>query len=286
MTLKKFSPENFPKGGILGKVYHTCLWISGMDIPMRAAYAGYFIVLSVFPALLLLLSTLRYTPLGVEDLLTLLGEILPAAMMDGAEELVYSTYQSATGAVAGLSAITALWSSSRGVYGLLRGMNAVYEVSEDRDYIYTRGISVVYAFAFYVVILLTLVLHVFGNSILNLLLKIDNPVVIFLLDVIDLRFFFLLLLQSGLFTLMYMALPNKRNGFWKSLPGGILASIGWLVFSDIYSMYVEHFSGYANIYGSVYAVAISMLWLYCCLSILLYGGVLNRFLAGGAAGSR
>ncbi len=250
-----------------------------MNIPMRAAYAGYFIVLSAFPALLLLLSSLRYTTLSVDDLITFLGEFLPEPMMEGAEELVYSAYRSASGAVAGLSAITALWSSSRGIYGLLRGLNAVYEVSEDRGYIYTRGISVLYAVGFYVVILLTLVLHVFGNSLLNLLQKIDIPLVAFLLNVIDLRYFLLLILQTGLFTLMYMALPNRRNSFFRSLPGGLLASIGWLVFSDIYSTYVEHFSKYANIYGSVYAVAISMLWLYFCLRILLYGGVLNRFLS-------
>ena len=136
----------------------------------------------------------------------------------------------------------------------------------------------VYALVVYAVILLTLGLHVFGNSLMNFLLRIDNAVVIFLLDFIDLRFFLLLFVQTVLFTVMYMALPNGRNGFLKSLPGGILASIGWLVFSDIYSIYVENFSSYSNIYGSVYAVAIAMLWLYCCLSILLYGGALNKYL--------
>ena len=43
-------------------------------------------------------------------------------------------------------------------------------------------------------------------------------------------------------------------------------------------MYVELFAGYTNVYGSVYAVALSMLWLYCCLSILFYGGALNKLL--------
>ena len=50
------------------------------------------------------------------------------------------------------------------------------------------------------------------------------------------------------------------------------------MFSDLYSLYVEYFPSYANIYGSVYAVALSMLWLYSCVSIVFYGGVLNRFL--------
>ena len=62
-------------------------------------------------------------------------------------------------------------------------------------------------------------------------------------------------------------------------PGALLASLGWLVFSNLYSIYVRNFSGYANIYGSVYAVALSMLWLYFCVMILLYGGLLNRVLA-------
>ena len=93
------------------------------------------------------------------------------------------------------------------------------------------------------------------------------------------RFFLLLFLQSLVFTLMFMVLPNKRRSrFMESLPGGVLSSLGWLVFSDIYSIYVENFSKYSTIYGSVYAIAITMLWLYCCMSILFYGGALNRYL--------
>jgi len=161
---------------------------------------------------------------------------------------------------------------------MLTGLNAVYGVSENRGYIYTRSISVVYTFVFILILLLTLVLHVFGSSIINLMRQVDNPVVIFFTDLIDLRFFLLLFLQSLVFTLMFMALPNKRNHFMESLPGGVLSSLGWLVFSDIYSIYVENFSKYSTIYGSVYAIAITMLWLYCCMSILFYGGALNRYL--------
>lgn len=270
--------RKFPKGGIIGKAVDAALVIKEKQIPLHAAYAGYFIILSLFPALLLILSILRYTGLQVENLIDLIGDFLPAALMDAAENLVYSTYQNSTGAVVGLSAVTALWSASRGIYGLLRGLNAIYDVAEDRGYIYTRGISLVYTFAFFLVMLLTLVLHVFGSSIINMLTMVDNAVLIFLIDLIDFRFFLLLILQSLIFTAMFMVLPNKRNSFMDSLPGGVLSSIGWLVFSDIYSIYVENFSNYSNIYGSVYAVALSMLWLYCCISIVFYGGILNRIL--------
>ena len=270
--------REFPKGGIIGKAVYAVKTVKELHIPLHAAYAGYFIILSMFPALLLILSILRYTGLQVENLVELVGDFVPVALMDSAEELIYSTYQNATGAVVGLSAVTALWSASRGIYGLLTGLNAIYGVSENRGFFYTRGISLVYTFGFLLVMLLTLVLHVFGNSIIGLLTMVDNAVLIFLIDLIDLRFFLLLILQSLLFTFMFMALPNKRNHFMDSLPGGVLSSIGWLVFSDIYSIYVENFQNYSNIYGSVYAIALAMLWLYCCLSILFYGGALNRYL--------
>ena len=270
---------DFPRGGIIARAARTIRAVAALKIPLHAANAGFFIVLSVFPALLLMLSLLRYTRLEVGDLLELLGSILPEALWDTAEELIISTYQNASASVVGVSAVTALWSASRGIHGLLGGLNAVYGVTESRGYFYARAISLLYTFAFLIVMLLTLGLHVFGSSLIGFLTMIDNPVLIFLVDIIDLRFFLLLILQTLVFTLMFMALPDKPNRFWESLPGGLLASTGWLIFSDLYSIYVENFSGYANVYGSVYAVALSMLWLYCCLSILFYGGVLNQYLA-------
>ena len=271
--------KEFPKGGLIGKIMDAARTVKQMHIPLHAAYAAYFIVLAVFPALVLILSVLRYTGMEVRGLVELLDDLLPSTMAEGAEELIYSTYRNSSGAMVGVSAVTALWSASRGIYGLLTGLNAVYGVSENRGYIYTRSISVVYTFVFILILLLTLVLHVFGNSIINLMRQVDNPVVIFFIDLIDLRFFLLLFLQSLVFTLMFMVLPNKRRSrFMESLPGGVLSSLGWLVFSDIYSIYVENFSKYSTIYGSVYAIAITMLWLYCCMSILFYGGALNRYL--------
>ena len=252
--------------------------LNQMHIPQLAANTGYFIVLSVFPALLLILSGLRYTGLSVDDLLELLEGVLPQAMMGTARELILSVYDNASGAVAGVSALTALWSSSRGIYGLLTGLNAIYGATEDRGYLYTRSISILYTFLFEIVILLTLVLHVFGNTLVDFIRSLQGPAMTVVMDFLDLRLLFLLVLQSLLFTLMFMFLPNRRNGFWESLPGGLLASIGWLLFSNLYSVYVTHFPSYANIYGSVYAIAISMLWLYCCLEIIFFGGALNQLL--------
>ena len=272
--------KQLPRGGLVGKTAGAARAIAELNIPFRAAYGAYFLILSAFPALLLVLNSLRHTALTVADLTAVLENVLPEALMDSVQELISSTYRSASSAVAGVSVLTLLWSSSKGVYGLLKGLNAVYGVEEDRGYVYTRGISVVYALLFLVVLVLTLVLHVFGNTLMNLLRGIENPVVMFLVDLIDLRSILLLAVQVLLFTAIYMVLPNRRNGFWESLPGAIFSSVGWTVFSWAYSVYVTHFSKISNIYGSVYSVAVSMLWLFCCVSILFYGAALNKLLSG------
>lgn len=264
---------------MIGKTVKLARTVAQLNIPFRAAYGAYFLILSVFPALLLILSCLRYTGLTVQDLTEVMMYVLPAALVDTAEELIFNTYRNATSAVAGVSVLTLLWSSSKGVYGLLTGLNAVYEVRENRGYVYTRAISVLYALLFLAILILTLVLHVFGNAIVDAIYGIQNPVIMFLVDLIDLHGIVLLGLETLLFTAVYMVLPNKRNGFWDSLPGALFSAVGWAAFSSVYSVYVTHFSRISNIYGSVYAVAISMLWLYCCICILLYGATLNRFVA-------
>lgn len=267
-----------PKGGIIGKTLTVARRVQEMKIPAHAATAGYFIVLSVFPALVLILSLLRYTPLDAQDLLYLLEGYLPSALMGAAEKLIVSTYAHTSTAMVSISAVGALWSAGRGIYALLTGLNTIYDVQEDRGYWHRRAISAVYTLLFLLVLILTLVLNVFGEGILQMLPPAQGAVGHFFSEVVDLRFFLLLLLQTALFAAMFMRLPNRKNSFSDSLPGAVLASLGWLIFSNLFSVYVEHFAGYTNIYGNVYAVALSMLWLYCCLSIVFYGGALNKLL--------
>lgn len=270
--------REFPKGGLIGKTAGYFRAVSAMRIPVYASHAGFFIVLSLFPSLVLLLSLVRYAGLEAGSVLRLLDGVIPDVLLPAAERLVVNTYYSTSGTVVSLSAVTALWSAGRGIQGLMTGLNAIYGVGENRGYFRTRGLSVVYTILFLLVLLLTLVLHVFGAAVLRLIQRGSGPFLRFLTEVVDLRFFLLLGLQTGLFTAMYAVLPARKSSFGEGFPGGILASTGWLIFSDLFSVYVENFTRYSNIYGSVYGVALSMLWLYCCICILFYGGVLNRFL--------
>ena len=253
-------------------------WLKPMNISIHGAYTCFFLMLSVFPILVILFCLLGYTSFGLEEVMELVAEVLPDAFEPLAQRIISGAYENTSAPVLSLSILTALWSASRGMRGLLMGLNSVYGLKENRSYFVTRGISMLYTFLFLIVLVLTLVLHVFGTLILDYLRMTTNPVLMFVMNVIDLRFVLLLILQTFLFTAMYAALPNRRNRFGESLPGALLTAFGWLTFSDLFSIYVEHFPNYANIFGSVYAAALAMLWLYCCICIIFYGGALNRYL--------
>ena len=253
--------------------------LTEMQIPVYAANICYFLAISVFPALLLILASLRFTPLSATDLIRLLEGILPGALMGAAESLIVSTYYNSSGAVLGVSAIAALWSASKGIHGLLTGLNRIYGVQENRGWLYTRLISVGYTFVFLLLVIVTLVFQVFGESLAGRLWTGQHPLVNFLVELIDWRSAWLLAVQILVFNLIYMVLPNRKNRFLGSLPGAVITACGWNGFSYCFSLYVEHMvSRYTNIYGSVYTVAIGLLWVYCCMCILLFGGLVNRLL--------
>lgn len=270
--------KEIPKGGLIGRAYHLVRYLQSLDVPLYAANAGFFIILSLFPALVLVLSLLRYTGLQVSSLVEVLSTIIPAALMPTIENLVLSTYENSSGALVGLSALTALWSASKGIYGLLTGLNTVYGVAEDRGWFYTRFISVLYTFVFLAVLLLTLVVHVFGGTLLSLLPISRSPLIKILTGILDFRVILLLSIQTAVFMLMFAFLPNGRNKLRDTVPGALLSSLGWMIFSSLFSVYVERFASLSNIYGSVYTIALAMLWLYFCLSIIFYSAAFNQYL--------
>ena len=257
----------------------TIRFLKPMNISIHSAYTSFFLILSLFPALVILFGLLAYTSLGLTEVITFLDGFLPDAFMPLAQRILAGAYEHTSGTIVSLSALTALWSAGRGVRGLLSGLNAVYGLEENRSYFATRSISMLYTFLFLVVLILTLVMHVFGSTIIDYLRMTTNPLLNFLMDVVDWRFVLLVVLQTTLFAAMYAYLPNCRHKLKESLPGALLASLGWTVCSWLFSIYVEYFPNYANVFGSFYAAALAMLWLYFCICIIFYGAALNRGLA-------
>lgn len=268
----------FEKSPFVLRIRSGIRQIRSLHIPTYAGYASYFLILSLFPTLVLVLGILRYTPLKPEDLMGFLEGFLPSNLRNRAWELVEDTYQNTSRAVVSLSALTALWSAGKGIYGLMKGLNAIYGIKEHRGWIRTRLLCAVYLVFFLAVLLLTLALHVFGNTLAVFLQQRGGKLSWLGTELLGLRYFLLVAIQTLLFALVFMFLPGKNNRFRDSLPGALFGSFGWMTISGAFGIYVEHFSGYSRIFGPVYGLALSMLWLYFCVGTLFAGGVLNRYL--------
>lgn len=252
--------KRFSKNRWVQKILGWIRFFRELEIPLHAANACFFISLSAFPALALTSGLLRYSGLEIGALEELLGGIVPAALMPTVQVLIEDTWDNATGALVGLSALTTLWSAGRGIYALMTGLDAVCGLREDRGYFRKRLVCTVYTVLFLLMMLLTLALHVFWPK--GRVLRLGA----------------LLAAQVLMFTLVYMFLPCRRGSFRGSLPGAVLAGLGWTAFAWGFSVYVVHFSDTSGIYGPVYTLALAMLWLYFCMGILLFGGAVNRLL--------
>ena len=114
------------------KLQKLARYLADQNVPLYAANASFFLILSVFPVLVVLLALLRYTGIQVESLTDLLSGVVPGSLMPTVKRLVLSAYVGSSGAVLSLSALAALWSASRGMYSFLKGLNSIYGVSENR----------------------------------------------------------------------------------------------------------------------------------------------------------
>ena len=141
--------------------------IGSMQIPLYAANACYFFVLSIFPLLLIVLSLVPYLPYSARDLLELVERVVPGALMGVVETLIVHIYYSSSHAMLGLSAVVSLWSASKAIFGIMSGLNHIYGVKEDRSRLYTRLISLVYTLLFIILLVLTLVMQVFGPAMMS-----------------------------------------------------------------------------------------------------------------------
>ena len=175
-----------------------------------------------------------------------------------------------------VSAIITAWSASKGMLALMRGMNAVYELQESRNYIMLRLRALVYTVFFMIASLLSIVLLVFGNTVVALLsdILIVSEIWRWLQS---LRHLIVAVILAVVFCSFYCLLPNNRMPWREQLPGAFVAAVFWIVYSFFFSIYIDYFNGF-SMYGSLTTVIIVMIWLYFCMYIFFCGVVINRLL--------
>lgn len=246
-----------------------------------AAQAAYFFVLSMIPIILLLLTMVQFTSLTKDYIMNAVLQAFPTTVEGLIESIVDQVY-SQSGTIIPITVLVALWSAGRGVLSITNGLNCVYESRETRNYVYLRIRASLYTVIFLVAIILSLVLSVFGNRI-AIMLNQHFPVLVRLIDtVIRSRTLITLGILTLFWDMVYKYLPNRKNigktTMKKQLPGAIFTACAWQVISFVFSIYLDIFTGFTTMYGSLTMIILIMLWLYMCMYVILLGGEVNALL--------
>ncbi len=244
-------------------------------ISAYAAQCSYFILLSFIPFILLLMTSVRYTPLTQNMILEAVVQIVPEEFQSFVKQIILEVYSKSM-AVVPLTAIITLWTAGKGMQGLTNGLNSVYQVYETRNYVLARIRSAAYTLLFIAVIVLTLIVLVFGNSIQEALSASYPLIGEIAKSIIQMRTGVSLAVLSLAFLLMYKFLPNRKATLKSQLPGAVISAVAWSVFSLIFSIYLEYFN-ISNMYGSLTTIIMIMLWIYFCMFIVLLGAEINAY---------
>lgn len=259
---------------LLSPVKRFFYYYRTLEVNVYAAYAAYFILLSVFPAIMLTIAILQYTSISAVELEILLKGLVPESLGGLVDAMVRELFAADSVAVLSVSAVTALWMSSKGVYSLHRGLNKVYNQGIRRNGLVVRLECALFTLLLFAALLLTVVLQVLRKDLL-LSLEENRSVADFFLRLLNFRLPITFVLLTLLFTGIYCVFPNRKERFLDSLPGAAASAGLWIGFTRLFTLYVETFGNYSLYYGSLSTIAMAMLWLYVCMLILFCGGMLN-----------
>ena len=249
--------------------------MSRRNIRAFAASTAFFLFLSLIPALMLLCAILPYTPLTEANLMSAAREISPDAMDSLLINIIGDVYDKSIGIVS-VTAIVTLWTAGKGVLALMRGLNAINDVEENRNYFLLRMVACLYTVLLLVAVLLSLLIMVFGKSIVGIIVEFI-PQTSYLFELmIHFRTLFVWAVLTVVIALMYAYVPGARTGFKLQLPGAVFAAVAWSVMTWAFSIYIDEFNGF-GMYGSLTTIIILMLWMYAAMYIILAGAYMNRY---------
>lgn len=243
----------------------------------HSAEAAFFIIMSFFPVLMLLLTLVQFTPITQEQVLYTIEDITPMDIDELVAPIVHTIYSQPISVIS-WTAIAALWAAGKAIMGMADGLNSIYGVQKSKNYLVTRVRAAFYMVLMLLSLILSLAILVFGYSLREYLHSRFPAADKYFGDMFLMPMIIALVVLTLLFMVLYAFLPDKRQRVLRQFPGAVFSALSWAVYSYGFSMYLDHVSSMSVIYGSLTTLVVAMLWLYGSMYLLFIGAEINLYL--------
>jgi membrane protein len=269
------SPSELTKPSWWGVLKRTFTQFETDNLSDWAAALTYYGILSLFPGLLALVSSLSFLgPAATKTVIDTLQQFMPPPAHPIIEPAIRNLHNArgaaSVAAIAGI--LVALWSASGYIGAFMRAANAIYDVPEGRPFWKTLPLRVgltILIGALLVISAFAVVMTGKLADVVGRLLHVGHTVV----TVWDIaKWPVLLLLVSLAFALLYYLAPNARHtGFRWITPGGLLAVVLWVIASAAFALYLTTFASYGKTYGTMGGIIAGLVWLWISNIAILLG---------------
>lgn len=279
------SPGKLEKGSWGGALKRAGKGFQRDNLTDWAATLTYYGVLSIFPALLAIVSIAGLIgSSAIDPMIENVGEVAPGPAKDIAEEALSNLKgsQGAAGLALILGLAAAIWSASAYVAAFMRASNSIYGIEEGRP----LWKSLPTRFLVTLVLLVLLVAAAIAVTLTGgLAEQVATPLGLGDTAVTGweiAKWPLVLLAVSLILALLYWAAPNvKHPGFRWLTPGALVALLLWLIASAAFALYVASFGSFNETYGAMAAPIVFLIWLWISNLAVLLGAELNAELQRG-----
>lgn len=244
----------------------------------RAAALSFNFFLALFPAIIFFFSLIPYIPIYnfQDSLLNLLRDFIPQQAYAAAEETLFDIVKRPRGNLLSFGFILAMYFATNSVNSLIEAFNQTYHSIETRSVVRQRLVSIALVFVLSVMVVIAIALITIGPVALDWLqthnLLTDN--LTFIMLVVG-KWMITAALLFFAFSFLFYYAPSRKRRFRFISAGSTISTVLFIATSVGFNYYVNNFSTYNSLYGSIGALIIFMLWIYFNAIIILLGFELN-----------
>ncbi|MFP5350929.1 MAG: YihY/virulence factor BrkB family protein [Gammaproteobacteria bacterium] len=290
MSLRQQLYEVWTLGGLPVSTLAKRVWkeINEDDVWGYAAQLAYYFLFSLFPFFIFLAALLAYIPIPnlLDQIMALLGQLLPATVLEMVQGNVLELVTQPRGGLLSLGILLALWTAASAIAAISDSLNRAYGVKEGRPFWRVRLIAVLLTIGLAFLMLSSMVLLIFGSELGSLLATKVGLGAAFDTAWEILRWPIIVFLMMFGAALIYYFAPDVEQEWRWITPGSAIAVLVWIAMSLLFAWYVDHFGNYSVTYGSIGAVIVLLTWMYFTGFFLLVGGEINAEIEHAAASGK